>query len=91
MVHLCKMCIRDRVYAWPTAEIAVMGPDGAVNIIHRKEIENAENQMEMRAKLTKEYCEKFANPYVASARGYVNDVIDPRDSRKKEMCIRDSP
>ncbi len=73
----------DMVYAWPTAEIAVMGPDGAVNIIHRKEIENAENQMEMRAKLTDEYCEKFANPYVASARGYVNDVIDPRDSRKK--------
>ena len=81
---MCSASLRaDNVFAWPTAEIAVMGPEGAVNIISKKEIESAENPMEARMKLTSEYREKFANPYIACARGYVDDVIDPRDTRKK--------
>ncbi|MGQ9556983.1 MAG: acyl-CoA carboxylase subunit beta [Desulfurispora sp.] len=81
---MCSSSLRaDTVYAWPTAEIAVMGPEGAVNIIYRNEIANAENPPEMRAKLTAEYREKFANPYIAAARAYVDDVIDPRDTREK--------
>lgn len=81
---MCASALRaDAVFAWPTAEIAVMGPEGAVNIIYRKEIAEAENPAEMRAKLTAEYREKFANPYVASARGFIEDVIDPRDTRAR--------
>ncbi len=79
------MCARslgaDLAYAWPTAEIAVMGPDGAVNIIFRDEIARADNPAELRARKTSEYREAFANPYVAAARGYVDAVIDPRDTR----------
>lgn len=79
------MCARslgaDLAYAWPTAEVAVMGPDGAVNIIFRDEIARAENPAELRARKTAEYREAFANPYVAAARGYVDAVIDPRDTR----------
>jgi propionyl-CoA carboxylase beta chain len=73
----------DSSYAWPTAEIAVMGPDGAVNIINREQIAKAENPAAMRAQLVAEYREKFANPYIAAARPFVEDVIDPRDTRKK--------
>ncbi|MHB8158062.1 MAG: acyl-CoA carboxylase subunit beta, partial [Desulfocucumaceae bacterium] len=73
----------DNVFAWPTAEIAVMGPEGAVNIIYKNEIAGAENPAGERAKLTSEYRDKFANPYIACARGYVDDVIDPRDTRKR--------
>lgn len=73
----------DVVFAWPTAEFAVMGPEGAVNIIHRKELENAEDKVERRAELVADYVEKFVNPYVASERGYVDDVIDPRDTRAR--------
>ncbi|KJR98941.1 MAG: methylmalonyl-CoA carboxyltransferase [Peptococcaceae bacterium BRH_c4a] len=81
---MCSSSLRaDNVIAWPTAEIAVMGPEGAVNIIYKNEITSAENPVEMRTKLTAEYREKFANPYIACARGYVDDVIDPRDTRKK--------
>ncbi len=81
---MCSSALRaDMVYAWPTAEIAVMGPEGAVNIIHRNEIANAENPAEERERLVKEYREKFANPYVASSRGFVDDVIDPRETREK--------
>jgi len=71
----------DAVYAWPTAEIAVMGPEGAVNIISRREIAESENPPATRARLTAEYRDRFANPYVAAARGYVLDVIDPRKTR----------
>ena len=71
--------------AWPTAEIAVMGPDGAVNIIFRKEIEAAEKAGEdgaaKRAQLIDEYTERFANPYIAAERGYVDDVIEPEETR----------
>ncbi|MBE3589002.1 MAG: methylmalonyl-CoA carboxyltransferase [Thermoanaerobacteraceae bacterium] len=88
---MCSSSLRaDAVFAWPTAEIAVMGPEGAVNIIHRKEITEAENPMEMRAKLTAEYRDKFANPYVASARGFIEDVIDPRDTRARIITTLES-
>jgi propionyl-CoA carboxylase beta chain len=88
---MCSSSLRaDAVFAWPTAEIAVMGPEGAVNIIYRKEIAEAENPMEMRARLTAEYREKFANPYVASARGYIEDVIDPRDTRSRIIVTLES-
>ena len=67
--------------AWPTAEIAVMGPEPAVNILNRTQLSKAENPDELRAQLVAEYKERFANPYSAAARGYVDDVIDPRDTR----------
>jgi len=73
----------DINYAWPTAEIAVMGPDGAVNIIHRETIQQSENPEETRRNLVTEYQEKFANPYVTAARGYIDDVIDPRETRPR--------
>jgi propionyl-CoA carboxylase beta subunit len=71
----------DLAFAWPSAEIAVMGPQGAVNIIFRKELESAEDTDARRAELLEEYTERFANPYVAAERGYVDDVIDPRETR----------
>ena len=73
----------DINYAWPTAEIAVMGPDGAVNIVFRADIANSENPEETRQRLIDEYRDKFANPYVAASRGYIDDVIDPRQTRPK--------
>jgi propionyl-CoA carboxylase beta subunit len=69
--------------AWPTAEIAVMGPDGAVNIIFRKELSQAENPAKRKAELVEEYRNKFANPYVAASRGYIDDVIEPRETRPR--------
>ncbi|MFO3797959.1 MAG: carboxyl transferase domain-containing protein, partial [Anaerolineales bacterium] len=69
--------------AWPTAEIAVMGPEGAVNIIFRRELEKAENPEQRRTELVAEYREKFANPYIAAARGYLDDVIEPRETRPR--------
>ena len=72
----------DFVFAWPGAEIAVMGPEGAANIIFRKEIMEAEDPDKMRKQKVKEYTEKFANPYVAAAKGYVDSVIEPRETRK---------
>jgi acetyl-CoA carboxylase carboxyltransferase component len=72
----------DLAFAWPSAEVAVMGPDGAVNIVFRKELEAASDPLTRRAELVEEYTERFANPYVAAERGYVDDVIDPRDTRR---------
>ena len=72
----------DFVFAWPTAEIAVMGPEGAANIIFRKEITSSDNPEETRRKMVNEYKHKFANPYVAAARGYVDAVIEPAETRK---------
>ncbi len=69
--------------AYPTAEIAVMGAEGAVNIIFRNEIKNAKNQAEERARLTKDYEDKFANPYVAAEMGYIDEVIEPATTRKR--------
>ena len=71
----------DINYAWPTAEIAVMGPDGAVNIIFHREIERAENPEEKRQELTEEYRTRFANPYVTASRGFIDDVIEPQQTR----------
>jgi acetyl-CoA carboxylase carboxyltransferase component len=73
----------DISYAWPSAEIAVMGPEGAVNIIFRKELAQAEDPEARRAELVEEYREQFANPYVAAARGYIDDVIEPRETRPR--------
>ncbi|MDQ2179502.1 methylmalonyl-CoA carboxyltransferase [Marinifilum breve] len=71
----------DFMFAWPTAEIAVMGPEGAANIIFRKEIMNAEDPEAMRKEKVAEYKEKFANPYVAAAKGYIDTVIEPEETR----------
>ncbi|WAA11399.1 acyl-CoA carboxylase subunit beta [Fervidibacillus halotolerans] len=73
----------DLVFAWPNAEIAVMGPEGAANIIFAKEIQNSDNPEQVRMQKIKEYREKFANPYVAAKMGMVDDVIDPRETRIK--------
>jgi len=67
--------------AWPSAEIAVMGADGAVNIIYRDEISKAEDQDKRRQELIDEYKEKFTNPYIAANRGFLDDVIDPAETR----------
>ena len=71
----------DFNFAWPTAEVAVMGPEGAVNIVFRRELEEAEDAESRRAELIAEYKERFANPYTAAERGYVDDVIEPRRTR----------
>ncbi|MFC0875486.1 acyl-CoA carboxylase subunit beta [Saccharicrinis sp. FJH2] len=72
----------DFMFAWPTAEIAVMGPEGAANIIFKKEIMEAEDPEGMRIKKVEEYREKFANPYVAAAKGYIDSVIEPEETRE---------
>ena len=73
----------DVNYAWPSAEIAVMGPDGAVNIIFRREIEAAGDAEAKRKELVEQYRQQFANPYVTASRGFIDDVIEPRDTRLK--------
>ncbi len=73
----------DYNVAWPTAEIAVMGPDGAVNILYREEIAKANDPEAERKRLVGRYVEQFANPYVAAARGYIDDVIEPHETRPK--------
>ncbi len=82
----------DANFAWPTAEIAVMGPQGAVNIIFRREIERAADPATRRDELVAEYTERFANPYIAAERGYVDEVIEPQRTRPRliqalEMCV----
>jgi acetyl-CoA carboxylase carboxyltransferase component len=69
--------------AWPTAEIAVMGPEGAVNIIYRREISSAEDPEKKRSELATEYREHLANPYIAAQRGYIDDVIEPSETRPR--------
>jgi methylmalonyl-CoA decarboxylase subunit alpha len=71
----------DFVFAWPSAEIAVMGPEGAANIIFKKEIQQADDPEEMKKQKVETYKEKFANPYVAAAKGYVDAVIEPKETR----------
>ena len=73
----------DLAYAWPTAELAVMGPQGAVEIVYRRELQQAADPVSRRAELIAEYTEKYANPYAAAERGYVDDVIDPAETRAK--------
>jgi propionyl-CoA carboxylase beta chain len=71
----------DFNFAWPTAEVAVMGPEGAVNIVFRKELEQATDPAQRRAELIDDYKAQFANPYTAAERGYIDDVIEPRRTR----------
>ncbi len=73
----------DVNFAWPMAEIAVMGPEGAVNIIFRKELAQSEDIDLRRAELVSDYREKFANPYIAASRGFIDDVIEPRETRPR--------
>ncbi len=70
-------------YAYPIAEIAVMGPDGAVNILFRRELAEADDPVAKKAELVQMYRDKFANPYVAAGLGYIDEVIDPADTRLK--------
>jgi len=81
-IAMCSHHLRaDFVFAWPTAEIAVMGPEGAANIIFRNEIKASDNPEETRKKLIEDYRQKFANPYVAAAFGYIDAVIEPTETR----------
>jgi propionyl-CoA carboxylase beta chain len=73
----------DINFAWPSAEIAVMGPDGAVNIVFRREIKAAADPEAKRKELVEQYREQFANPYITASRGFIDDVIEPRDTRLK--------
>jgi propionyl-CoA carboxylase beta chain len=73
----------DVTYAWPSAEIAVLGAEGAANILFKKQIDSAENPSEARRKLAEEYRERFNNPYYAAGTGYVDDIIEPCESRPK--------
>ena len=73
----------DFNYAWPTAELAVMGPEGAVNILYKRELESAADPVRARAEKVREFREKFANPYIAAGRGFLDEVIHPRETRRK--------
>ena len=73
----------DLSLAWPTAELAVMGPQGAVEIIYRRELQEEKNPDLKRNELVEDYLERFANPYIAAERGFVDDVIDPAETRKR--------
>ena len=73
----------DFNYAWPTAELAVMGPEGAVNILYKRELEAAADAIAARAEKVSEFRSKFANPYIAASRGFIDEVIRPRDTRRK--------
>lgn len=76
----------DLAYAWPTAELAVMGPQGAVEIVYRRELQQTADPVARRAELVTEYTEKYANPYAAAERGYIDDVIDPAETRIKVIA-----
>ena len=81
---MCSKHIRaDINFAWPSAELAVMGPDGAVNIIFRKEIRAAKDPTEKARELVTKYREKFANPYIAAEMGYIDDIIEPQETRPR--------
>jgi propionyl-CoA carboxylase beta chain len=73
----------DFNYAWPTAELAVMGPEGAVNILYKRELDAATDAPAVRSEKIAEFREKFANPYIAASRGFVDEVIRPRETRRK--------
>jgi propionyl-CoA carboxylase beta chain len=73
----------DVNFAYPTAEIAVMGPEGAVNIIYRRELAAANDVEKQRQQKVEEFREKFANPYIAAERGFIDEVIDPKYTRRK--------
>ena len=82
-IAMCSSHLKaDFVFAWPTAEIAVMGPEGAANIVFRKEIKEADDPVKTRKEKIDEYRKKFANPYVAASYGYVDAVIQPNETRQ---------
>jgi acetyl-CoA carboxylase carboxyltransferase component len=76
----------DLAFAWPSAELAVMGPQGAVEILYKRELQNAADPVARRAELIDDYTERFANPYVAAERGFIDDVIDPAETRIKVIA-----
>ena len=76
----------DLSFAWPTAELAVMGPQGAVEILHRRELQSAADPEAKKTELVDDYTERFANPYIAAERGYIDDVIDPAETRRKVIA-----
>jgi propionyl-CoA carboxylase beta chain/acetyl-CoA/propionyl-CoA carboxylase carboxyl transferase subunit len=83
----------DLNVAWPSAEIAVMGPEAAVNIIYKRDLSAAADKTARRADLVREYTQRFANPYVAAERGYIDDVIEPKETRWAlirglEICLK---
>jgi acetyl-CoA carboxylase carboxyltransferase component len=80
----------DINYAWPTAEIAVMGPHGAINIIFRKEIAEAKDPKQKRNELVSKYRQRFASPYIAAQKGYIDEVIDPAQTRPKLISALES-
>lgn len=89
-IAMCSKHLKaDVVLAWPTAEIAVMGPEGAANIIFKRDIENSEDPLATRAEKIVEYRDTVANPYVAAARGYVDDVIEPMATRQRLISTFD--
>jgi propionyl-CoA carboxylase beta chain len=83
IVMSSKYIRTDLVYAWPTAEIAVMGAEGAVNILYRRQLQEAADPDQARAELTGQFREKFGSPYAAAASGHVDDVILPGETRAK--------
>ena len=83
IVMSSKHLSADINLAWPSAEISVMGPEGAINIIYREEISRADDPQQTREELTKDYLDKFTNPYIAASRGFLDDVIDPSETRLK--------
>jgi methylmalonyl-CoA carboxyltransferase large subunit len=80
----------DRVFAWPSAEIAVMGAEGAAEIVFRREINGAEDQQAKRQELIQQYRDTFASPYVAAGAGLVDDIIEPADTRGSVAAVLDS-
>ena len=76
----------DIVFAWPIAQIAVMGAEGAVDIIYKKQLKECDNPEEMRKKFTDEYSAKYLNPFLAAAAGYIDEVIEVNETRKK-ICM----
>jgi acetyl-CoA carboxylase carboxyltransferase component len=73
----------DLVFAWPSAEIAVMGPDGAVNVIFRRELAQSEDPVKRKVELVEEYRTRFANPYIAASSGFIDNVIEPHETRPR--------
>jgi acetyl-CoA carboxylase carboxyltransferase component len=73
----------DLVFAWPSAELAVMGPDGAVNIIYRRELAASPDAAARKAELVQHYKDEFANPYIAAAHGHIDDLIEPSETRPR--------